>query len=55
VFRDEFGFGEGLTISDCNDLNALLQFGIAANTSQASAKVKLIVCFKFAVLSCLVV
>eukprot|EP00730_Choanoeca_flexa_P000024 TRINITY_DN10009_c0_g1_i2.p1 TRINITY_DN10009_c0_g1~~TRINITY_DN10009_c0_g1_i2.p1 ORF type:complete len:761 (+),score=178.19 TRINITY_DN10009_c0_g1_i2:15-2297(+) len=38
VFREEFGFGEGLTISDCNDLNVLMNFGIAANVSQAAAK-----------------
>ena len=38
VFRSEFGFGEGLTISDCNDVNVLQNFSIANNESQAAAK-----------------
>lgn len=37
IFRDELGFGQGLTISDCNDLGALESFRIAANLSQAAA------------------
>ena len=38
VFRDEYGFGDGLTISDCNDVNVLMQFRVAANVSHAAAK-----------------
>eukprot|EP00051_Salpingoeca_urceolata_P006714 m.88884 g.88884 ORF g.88884 m.88884 type:complete len:769 (+) comp14957_c0_seq2:241-2547(+) len=37
IFREEYGFGLGLTISDCNDLGALQDFGVAANTTQAAA------------------
>ena len=38
VFRKELGFGEGLTISDCNDVNVLMDYYIAANVSHAAAK-----------------
>lgn len=38
VFRQELGFGYGMTLSDCNDINVLMDYRIAANVSQASAK-----------------
>eukprot|EP00755_Sulcionema_specki_P034865 Sspe_Gene.103774::Locus_79624_Transcript_1_1_Confidence_1.000_Length_1747::g.103774::m.103774/K05349/bglX; beta-glucosidase len=38
VFRQELGFGEGITISDCNDINVLQDYRIAANVTEAAAK-----------------
>jgi beta-glucosidase len=38
IFRDEFGFGDGIIVSDCNDVPALVSFRVAANLSQAAAK-----------------
>ena len=38
VLRGEFGFGDGIALSDCNDLGALVDFGIAANNTHAAAK-----------------
>ena len=37
IFRKEYGFGDGVIISDCNDIEALLDFRVAANMSQAAA------------------
>ena len=34
VLRNEFGFGNGMTVSDCNDIGSSLQFGVATNMSQ---------------------
>lgn len=38
VFRQELGFGQGLTISDCNDINVLMDYRIARNVSEAAAE-----------------
>lgn len=38
IFRTEFGFGDGIIISDCNDIPALVSFRTAVNTSQAAAR-----------------
>jgi beta-glucosidase-like glycosyl hydrolase len=38
IFRKEFGFGEGVIVSDCNDVPALVSFRTAANLSQAAAR-----------------
>ena len=38
VFRKEFGFADGIIISDCNDIEALVNFRVAANTTHAAAK-----------------
>ena len=38
VFREEFGFGEGLTISDCDDVNVLQQYRVAKDPPEAAAK-----------------
>lgn len=37
TLRQEFGFGYGVALSDCNDIGAILSFGIAANHSEAAA------------------
>jgi beta-glucosidase-like glycosyl hydrolase len=29
VFREEYGFGDGVIISDCNDIPALVDFRVA--------------------------
>jgi beta-glucosidase-like glycosyl hydrolase len=38
VFREEYGFGDGVIISDCNDIPALVDFRTAKNISHAAAK-----------------
>ena len=38
ILRRELGFGDGLLISDCNDIPALVDFRVAANLSHAAAK-----------------
>ena len=38
VLRGEYGFGSGLTISDCDDIAVLIQYRVAANSSQAAAR-----------------
>ena len=38
VLRSEYGFGEGLTISDCNDISVLINFRVASNVSHAAAR-----------------
>jgi len=38
VFRQEFGFNEGLTISDCDDVNVLQNYRVAQDVIQAAAK-----------------
>ena len=38
MFRDELGFGDGLVLSDCNDLGVLVDYGIASDRTQAAAK-----------------
>ena len=38
IFRKEFGFGDGIIISDCNDIPALVAFRTATNLSQAAAR-----------------
>ena len=38
VLREEFGFGDGIIISDCNDIEALEDFRVAANVTHAAAK-----------------
>lgn len=37
ALRTEFKFGAGIALSDCNDIGAILAFGMAANHSQAAA------------------
>lgn len=37
TLRKEFGFGYGVALSDCNDIGAIRDFGIAANHSEAAA------------------
>jgi len=37
VFRDEFSFGDGIIVSDCNDIEALVDFRTAANLTHAAA------------------
>ena len=37
VMRDRFGFGDGLSLSDCNDIGVLQQYRTAVNTSHAAA------------------
>jgi beta-glucosidase-like glycosyl hydrolase len=37
IFRKEFGFGDGVIISDCNDIEALIDFRVASNLSHAAA------------------
>ena len=34
VLREEYGFGDGVIISDCNDIPALVDFRVAANMTQ---------------------
>jgi hypothetical protein len=34
VLRGEYGFGDGVIISDCNDIPALVDFRVAANMTQ---------------------
>jgi len=34
VLRNEFGFGSGMTVSDCNDIGSSINFGVASNMSQ---------------------
>ena len=38
IFRDEFGFGDGIIISDCNDIPTLVSFRTANNISEAAAR-----------------
>jgi len=38
ILREEFGFGDGYVLSDCNDVPALVSFRVAANLSHAAAK-----------------
>eukprot|EP00038_Savillea_parva_P026203 m.52221 g.52221 ORF g.52221 m.52221 type:complete len:819 (+) comp7359_c0_seq1:68-2524(+) len=38
IFRDEFNFGDGVIISDCNDIPALVSFRVAADLPNAAAK-----------------
>eukprot|EP00966_Prymnesium_polylepis_P214447 4966335-Prymnesium_polylepis.1 len=38
VLRGEFGFGDGVILSDCNDVPALVSFRVAANISHAAGK-----------------
>lgn len=38
VLRQEYGFGDGIALSDCDDIGALEDFGIAANRTHAAAK-----------------
>lgn len=38
VLRGEFGFGSGMTVSDCNDIGASFFFGVAANLTQVTAR-----------------
>lgn len=38
VLRNEFGFGNGMTVSDCNDIGTAYFFGIAANLTQVTAR-----------------
>eukprot|EP01084_Bolivina_argentea_P063282 115594_1 len=38
IFRNRFGFGDGMIVSDCNDIGVLQQYRIAANKSQAAAR-----------------
>ena len=42
VLREEFGFGNGSIVSDCNDIGVLVDYRVAANGSHAAAKVKTI-------------
>jgi len=37
VYREKYGFGEGVTLSDCNDIGVLQDFRIANNRSHAAA------------------
>eukprot|EP01045_Picozoa_sp_COSAG04_P006376 COSAG04_NODE_312_length_17133_cov_31.976928_2_plen_596_part_00 len=37
ILRQEFGFGDGVIVSDCNDVPALVDFRVAANLSHAAA------------------
>lgn len=37
ILRREFGFGDGIVLSDCNDVPALVDFRTAANISHAAA------------------
>ena len=37
VFREEFEFGDGIIVSDCNDIEALVDFRVAKNTTFAAA------------------
>ena len=37
VFRNQLQWGNGWTISDCNDINVLQQFRVARNVSEAAA------------------
>ena len=37
VLRGEFGFGSGMTVSDCNDIGASIAFGATSNASQTAA------------------
>eukprot|EP01060_Flectonema_neradi_P009734 TRINITY_DN1693_c0_g1_i8.p1 TRINITY_DN1693_c0_g1~~TRINITY_DN1693_c0_g1_i8.p1 ORF type:complete len:751 (+),score=187.02 TRINITY_DN1693_c0_g1_i8:54-2306(+) len=37
VFRNQLKWGNGWTISDCNDINVLMQFRVARNISEAAA------------------
>eukprot|EP00041_Stephanoeca_diplocostata_P027873 m.777576 g.777576 ORF g.777576 m.777576 type:complete len:794 (+) comp23267_c1_seq1:227-2608(+) len=38
IFRKEFGFGDGIIISDCNDIEALISFRTAEDMPHAAAK-----------------
>ena len=38
VLRKEYGFGDGVSLSDCNDIGVLTFFRIAANMTHAGAK-----------------
>ena len=38
VFRKEFSFGDGIIVSDCNDIEALVDFRVAANITDAAAE-----------------
>ena len=38
VLRKELNFTDGLTISDCNDINVLIQFRVASTPAQAAAR-----------------
>lgn len=37
ILRREFGFGDGIAMSDCNDVPGLVDFRVAANISHAAA------------------
>eukprot|EP00658_Telonema_sp_P-2_P002988 TRINITY_DN11096_c0_g2_i6.p1 TRINITY_DN11096_c0_g2~~TRINITY_DN11096_c0_g2_i6.p1 ORF type:complete len:458 (+),score=121.41 TRINITY_DN11096_c0_g2_i6:146-1519(+) len=37
VFRKELGFGDGIIVSDCNDIEALVDFRVAQNITHAAA------------------
>jgi beta-glucosidase len=37
VFRKEFSFGDGIIVSDCNDIEALVDFRVAKNNTYAAA------------------
>jgi beta-glucosidase len=37
VFRDEFSFGDGIIVSDCNDIEALIDFRVAKDMPAAAA------------------
>merc|ERR1719469_494734 len=37
TFRQEYGFGDGVYLSDCNDINVLNDFRYAANATHAAA------------------
>jgi beta-glucosidase len=38
ILRTEFGFGDGIIISDCNDIEALVSFRVAEDMPHAAAK-----------------
>lgn len=37
IFREEFGFGDGIIVSDCNDIEALVDFRVAEDIPHAAA------------------
>ena len=37
VFREEFSFGDGIIVSDCNDIEALMDFRVAKDMPSAAA------------------
>ena len=38
IFRKQFNFTDGVTVSDCNDIGVLQSFRIAVNKTQAAAR-----------------